>query len=175
MTACLKYRWVAVSLVWAMVLGITGLNIHRVDRIQTDRRNLETMQMDLRFLKTNQATIKEVRLQKSRLTHLMTSQDMGFLVVENNLKRLSWDFGVQTLSVETDTNESSSQVIPITTVAHGTVPAVAGWIAAVEKAYPYLVIRRMELAYEPKTKTGNLQATFDYHFTLFQHRTGELK
>ena len=54
----------------------------------------------------------------------------------------------------------------VTTVVSGPVPAVAGWITAVEDAYPYLVITRMELVYEPATRTGRLQARFNYHFTL---------
>jgi hypothetical protein len=166
MTTRLKYRWFAVSLVWALILGLTGWNIQRIDQIQSARRDLETLQKDLLYLRAKQATIQEIRLQKSRLTHLVTSDDLGFLVVENNLKRLSWNFGLEKLSVKTDTNAQSSDVMPITTVAQGTVPAVAGWITAVEDAYPYLVIRQMDLTYEPATRTGRLQATFDYHFSL---------
>lgn len=154
------------SLIWALVLGLSGWNMHRIGQIQTVRRNLETMQMDLHFLKTNQTTIQEIRTQESRLTHGVTSDDLGFLVVENNLKRLSWEVGLQKLSVKTDPNAPASNMMPITTIAHGTLPSVAGWITAVEEAYPYLVIKRMDLAYEPATQTGRLQATFDYHLTL---------
>jgi hypothetical protein len=166
MSARLKYRWFALSLIWALVLGLTGWNIHRIDQIQMVRQDLETMQMDLRFLKARQATIQEIRMQESRLTHVVTSDDLGFLVVENNLKQLSWKFGLQNLSVKTDANALVSNVMPINTVVHGTVPSVAGWLSAVEEAYPYLVIKRMDLAYEPATRTGRLQATFDYHLTL---------
>jgi hypothetical protein len=166
MTPKLKYRWLAVSLIWVLVMVLSGWNIHLVDKIQTGRQNMETMQMDLRFLKANQSVIHQARLQKSRLTHLVKSNDLGFLVVENNLKRLSWNFGLQKLSVETEKNESLSSVMPITTAVSGPVPAVAGWITAVEDAYPYLVITRMELVYEPATRTGRLQAIFDYHFTI---------
>jgi hypothetical protein len=140
--------------------------MHRIDQIQTTRRNLETMQMDLGFLKANQTRIREIRTQESRLTHVVTSGDLGFLVVENNLKRLSWELGLETLSVKTDPNVDASDVMPITAVAHGTLPSMAGWITAVEEAYPYLVVKRMDMSYEPATRTGRLQATFDYHLTL---------
>ena len=166
MSRRLKYRWVAVSLVWVLVLGLSGWNMHRIDKIQTTRRNLETMQMDLRYLAANQASIREIRTQESRLAHVVTSGDLGFLVVENNLKRLSWELGVETLSVKTDPNVEASDVMPISIVAHGTLLAMAGWITAVEEAYPYLVVKRMDLSYEPATRTGRLQATFDYHLTL---------
>lgn len=166
MTSRLKNRWLAVSVIWSLVLVLTGWNIHLVDQIQTDRRNKESMQMDLRFLNANQTAIQELRLQKSQLTHLVTSNDLGFLVVENNLNRLSLQFGLTKLSVETEKNESQIDVMPITTVVSGPVPAVAGWLTAVEDAHPYLVITRMELVYEPATRTGRLQAMFNYHFTL---------
>lgn len=166
MTSRLKQRWVAVSLIWAIVLVLSGWNMYRINMIQTDRRNLATLQMDQRFLKANTETIEEIRLQQSHLTHSVTSADLGFLVVENNLKRLSWRFGLQTLSVKADSNPPSSNQMAITTVAQGSVPAVAKWLTAVEDAYPYLVIRQMRLTYEAGTQTGRLQATFDYHFTF---------
>ena len=166
MTTRLKHRWIAVIVIWALVFVITGWNFSQVRKIQTERRNIETLQMDLRFLKANQATIQGVRLQQSRLMHLVKSDDLGFLVVENNLKRLSWNFGLQKLSVEVEKNASFSNVMAITTVVSGPVPALAGWMTAVEDAYPYLVITRMELTYEASTRTGRLQARFDYHLTL---------
>lgn len=166
MTDRLKYRWLAVGLVWALVLGLTGWNIHHIDRIQTDRRHLETMQMDIRFLQAKADAIQEVHRQKARLTHRVTSDDLGFLDVENNLKRLSWDLGLDKLSVKSDARTVPGNVMTITSVAVGTVPAMAGWLTAVEDAYPYLVISRMDLIYEPGNRTGRLQATFDYHFIL---------
>jgi hypothetical protein len=58
--------------------------------------------MDLHFLQSNQTGIQEVYLQQSRLTHAVKSIGLGFLVVENDLKRLSWDFGLQQMQVEAD-------------------------------------------------------------------------
>jgi len=166
MSRRLKYRWFAVSLIWVLVLGLSGWNMHRINQVQTIRRNLETMQMDLRFLKANQTTIQQIRRQESRLTHVVASADLGFLVVENNLKRLSWELGLEKLSVKNNTNAQGADAMPITIIAHGTLPAVAGWITAVEEAYPYLVVKRMDLTYEPAKQAGRLQATFDYHLTL---------
>jgi len=166
MTSRLKHRWVATGLIWVIVLILTGWNIYRINMVQTDRHRLATMQMDQRFLKANQATIQDVRLHQSRLMHFVTSADLGFLVVENNLKRLSWNFGLQTLSVKTDSTHPSSNRMLITIVAYGSVPAVASWITAVEEAYPYLVVKRMDLTYESAKHAGRLQATFDYHFSL---------
>lgn len=166
MTRGLKKRWLIVGATWGVVLALTALNIYLVGRIQSRRQAMETLQMDIAFLEARQSTIQEIRLQKSRLTHAVKSVDLGFLVVENNLKRLSWDFGLRQLRVETDKNHPVSGVIPISILASGPVAAVVGWMAAVEKAYPYLVIERMELICDPAARTGQLQATFNYRFTL---------
>ena len=131
------------------------------------------MQMDLNFLKANEASIQEMRRQKSRLTHQVQSFGLGFLVVENDLKRLSWDFGLQQMRVEADKNSQDTRLVPITIFATGPIPAIVGWIAAVEDAYPYLVIERMDISYDNRNRTGRLQATFNYHYTLSNvERTG---
>lgn len=166
MTRRLKNRWLAVSVIWGVVLAMTGWNIHLVNKVQSRRQDMETMQMDLRFLKARQAKIREVHLQRSRLSHPVKSVGLGFLVVENNLKRLSWDFGLEKLRVEADNNSQVANKTPISIAAMGPVPAVVGWLTAVEDAYPYLVIERMDMAYDAAKRSCRLQATFTYRFTL---------
>ncbi|MGD8701421.1 MAG: hypothetical protein PVH26_03225, partial [Desulfosarcina sp.] len=104
--------------------------------------------------------------QKARLTHLTKSFSLGFVVVENNLKRLSWDFGLKQLQVEAEANTLGSQSVPMTIVASGTVPAIVGWIAAVEQAYPYLSIEQMDIAYDHRKRVCQLRAIFNYHYRI---------
>ena len=166
MTPKLKKRWLAVGIIWGTVMALTGWNIHLIDRIQSRRQDMETLQMDMRFLNDHRAAIQEVRLQRSRLTHRVASTGLGFVVVESNLKRLSWEFGLGQLRVEADLQSSSPGRMPLSVFATGPIPGVVGWINAVEEAYPYLVIERMEMAHDPATGGCQLQATFTYHFML---------
>jgi hypothetical protein len=166
MTPKMKKRWLVVVTVWGIVLAMTGLNVHLVSRIQSQRQDLETMQMDLRFLKANTPAIKNVRLLKSQMNHRVKSAGIGFLVVENNLKQLSWDMGLQQLRVETEKNIQASNTLPISISASGSVPALIKWIAAVEKDYPYLVIERLEMVDDHDLQRSRLLMTLSYHFTL---------
>jgi hypothetical protein len=91
---------------------------------------------------------------------------LGFLVVENDLKQLSRDFGLEQMLVEADENSHGSRSVPISIFSTGPIPAIVGWIAAVEDAYPYLVIERMDISYDHRTRKSMLQATFNYCYTL---------
>jgi len=43
----------------------------------------------------------------------------------------------------------------------------------VEEAYPYLVIERMDISYDHRNRTGQLQAVFNYRYTIAEaERTG---
>ena len=173
MKSRLGKKWLGVGVIWGVVLAMTGWNIHLVDQIQSRRLELKTLKMDLRFLKANQTGIQEVHRHKSRLTHPVKSFGLGFMVVENDLKRLSWDFGLQQLQIEADKNSQDTRSVPIAILATGPVPVIVGWIAAVEDAYPYLVIEQMDIAYDHRNRLGQLQATFNYHYTLAEpERTG---
>lgn len=173
MNSRLGKKWVAVGLIWGIVLAMTGWNIHLVDQVQTGRRELGTLQMDLHFLKANQAAILEVSRQQSRLVHPVESFGLGFLVVENDLKRLSSDFGLEQMQVEVDENSQGTRSVPISIFSTGPVPAIVGWIAAVEDTYPYLVIERMDISYDHRTRKSRLQAIFNYYYTLDEpERTG---
>jgi hypothetical protein len=166
MNGNLKQKWLVIGVIWGVVITLTGWNIHMIDHVQARRHELETLRMDMHFIQTNQAGIQEVRSQKARLTHLTKSFSLGFVVVENNLKRLSWDFGLKQLQVEAEANTLGSQSVPMTIVASGTVPAIVGWIAAVEQAYPYLSIEQMDIAYDHRKRVCQLRAIFNYHYRI---------
>jgi hypothetical protein len=169
----LEKKWLAVGVIWSVVLVMTGWNIHLVSQVQSQRQKLGTLQMDLRYVQSKQAGIQEVHRQKSRLTHAVKSIGLGFLVVENDLKRLSWDFGLQQMKVEVDKNTQDTRPVTISIITTGPVPAIVGWIAAVEEAYPYLVIERLDISYDNRHRTGQLQAVFNYRYTLAEpERTG---
>lgn len=166
-------RWLTVGVIWGVVLAMTGWNTLLVNQVQSRRQELGTLQMDLNFLQSRQAGIQEVQRQRSRLTHPVKSFGLGYLVVENDLKRTSWDFGLKQMQLEADDNTQDSQSASISIVAAGPVPAIVGWMAAVEDAYPYLVIERMDISYDQQNRTGRLQAVFNYRYVLAEtERTG---
>ena len=166
MNGKLRKRWITVGVIWSLVLILTGLNMHLVGRIKSQRRELEVMRLDLRFLNAHQNDIWQVRLDRSRLTHPVQSFGLGFLEVENDLKQLSCRFGLQETRVQAQNNSENLQAVPITVSTSGPVPAIMGWIAAVEEAYPYLAMANMDIARDPQKGTTRLQAIFNYRFIL---------
>ncbi len=173
MKSVLGKKWMAVGVIWGVVLAMTGWNIHLLSQVQSRRQELETLRMDLRFIQANQAEIREVHRQKSRFSHSVESFGLGFMVVENGLKRLSWEFGLEQMRVMAEKTSQDPRSMPISIHTTGPIPAIVGWIAAVEDDYPYLVIKQMDISYDNSSRKGKLQATFDYHYLLFDpERTG---
>jgi hypothetical protein len=169
----LSKKWLTIGVIWGVVLAMTGWNFLLVNHVQSRRLELGTLQRDLHFLQSRQTGIQEVHWQRSRLTHAVKSFGLGFLVVENDLKRLSWDFGLQQMQVEANDNAQGTGSASISIFAAGPVPAIVGWISAVEEAYPYLVIERMDISYDHRNRTGQLQAVFNYRYTIAEaERTG---
>ena len=77
------------------------------------------------------------------------------------------------MQVEADDNTLDTRSADISILASGPVPAIVGWMAAVEDAYPYLVIELMDISYEHRNRTGRLQAVFNYRYALAEaERTG---
>jgi hypothetical protein len=166
MKSRLGKKWLAVGVIWVVVLTISGWNTHLVGRVKSLRQELATLEMDLNFLQANQSEINAVHLDQSRLVHSVKSFGLGFLVVENDLKRLSWTFGLDQMRVEAENDSQDPRSAAIKIYTSGPVPAIVGWIAAVEDAYPYLVVERMDISYDYRNRTSQLQATFNYHFAL---------
>lgn len=159
-------KWLTVGVIWGAVLVMTGWNTFLVNQVQSRRLELGTLQMDLHFLQSRQTGIQEVHRQQSRLAHAVKSFGLGFLVVENDLKRLSWDFGLRQMQMEADDNTQDTRSASISIFAAGPIPAIVGWIAAVEDAHPYLVIEHMDISYDNRNRAGQLQAIFNYRYTL---------
>ena len=166
MKSRLGKKWLAVGVIWVVVLTISGWNTHLVGRVKSLHQELATLEMDLNFLRANQSEIKAVHTQTSRLAHPVNSFGLGFLVVENDLKRLSWTSGLDQMRVEAVNDSQNAGSAPVKIFASGPLPAIVEWITAVEDAYPYLVVEKMDISYDDRNRTSRLQATFNYHFVL---------
>ena len=166
MMSRLGKKWLAVGVIWGVVLIISGWNTHLVGHVKSLHQELATLEMDLNFLRANQSEIKAVHTQTSRLVHPVNSFGLGFLVVENDLKRLSLTSGLDQMRVEADNGSQDAGSAPIKVLASGPLPAIVAWITAVEDAYPYLVVGRMDISYDDRNRTSRLQTTFNYHFVL---------
>ncbi|PID39377.1 MAG: hypothetical protein CR984_07200 [Proteobacteria bacterium] len=162
----IEKKWLAVGLIWTAAAALTAWNTHMVNQVESRREKLETLKMDMGFVRSNQSGIREVFQQKARLTHPVPSFSLGFVVVENDLKRLSRQFDLKQLQVTADTHAVVGGPAAISIFATGRVPAIVGWIAAVEEAYPHLVVDKMAIAYDRHERICQLQATFNYHFRL---------
>lgn len=159
-------KWVAVGLVWGAVFALTVWNMILISGIQVKRQALETVKMDRGYLKSHAAGIQDLLAQQARLTHQVRSYGLGFLVVENGLTRLSRGCGLNQLQVAADNAVSDNHPVSINVSAAGPVPSMVKWLAAVEDAYPYLEMVRLDIACDNWNLTGQLQATFSYRYSL---------
>ncbi len=169
----LSKRWLAVGVIWGVVLATTGGNIYFISRIQGRHQALDSIRMDQSYLKVNAAAIGQVLDRRSRLTHRVKSFGLGFLVVENDLKRLSWKFGLRRMRLTAKNEYPDTRPVPIDVFAAGPLPAMVKWLTAVEQACPYLAITRMDIDYDDRQRVGRLKATFTYRYSLSPlERTG---
>jgi hypothetical protein len=166
MNSRLGKRWIAAGVIWVVVFSVTAWNSHLVRKVHAWRQELQTLWNDQDFIHTHHAEMQAVFRQKDRLSHPVKSFSLGFVVVENNLKRLSWDFGLQQLRVEADQHTHGTHAVPITIFAIGTVPSVVRWVAAIEEQYPYLAVEKMDVTYDSRKRVCQLQATFSYYYVV---------
>ncbi len=157
-------RWLAVGVLWGVVLVMTGWNMVRISDVQRRRQDLEALKMDMRYLNANRSGIAAVRAQKARLVHRVDSFGLGFLVVENGLKRISREAGMTQMRVEAKTNFQGDRAVPIDVFATGSVTAIVTWLTAVEKEHPYLNLGRVDVTFDEHHRTGRMQASFDYRY-----------
>lgn len=159
-------RWPAVGVIWAVVVLLTGFNLHLVNQVHARRTAAQTLQMDLGFLDTHRAGIEEVQRQHRRLVHWVASFGLGYVVVENDLKRLCADFGLSQVRIEAENDVHSGRDAVVSVTAAGPVPAMAGWLATVEENYPYLKVRGLEITYDQRNHQGRLEVSFNYQFSV---------
>jgi len=166
-------KWLAVAVIWGVVSILSGWNTYLVNHVQTRRQALGILQMDQRFLQANHSGILELRRQRARLTHAAQSVGLGLLVIENDLRQLSLDFGLEQMQMEADDNSQEPGPVPVSMLAIGPIPGLVEWLAAVEDDHPYLVIERMDLSYDHAKRIAQLKVFFNYHVSLAgAQRTG---
>ena len=158
----LKRKWIIVGLVWSVVLAMTGLNLQLASTVNQRRQRLETTRTDLGFLRSHRQEIDQVRQLETRRVHRVSSLDMGFIVVESDLKRLARNHGLRKTRIKIGQASPGGPRVPVTVFAEGSIPDLLDWTAAVERAFPYLVARKLMLETDNGESHSRLEAVFEY-------------
>ncbi len=161
-----KKRWLWLGVVWGLALVVTGWNMTRISHIQKRRQELKILQMDHRYLEKNATDMDAVRDWRKRLTHRVESFDLGFLVVENDLKRLSERFNLSNMRIKAQKDFQDTRPVSIQVHVDGAMPALVEWLTTVEAGYPYLSVSKMEMKNEHRQHRAKMSATITYHYAL---------
>lgn len=162
MTKRVKHRWIAAGVIWAMVVGMTAWNIHLANTVHNRRQTLERELMDLRFVNENQSDINHLHQIQAGRIHRVASFDLGFVMVESDLQRIAFDFGLHGTRIEAAQPPFPGAPVSISIIAMGTLPALIGWIGRIEAVYPYLRVQEMDVYMEKNSHRGRIEVLMEY-------------
>jgi hypothetical protein len=168
-----KRRWLVLGAIWCFVLVVSGWNIARISQIQNRRQALEMIKIDQHYLNANEGNIHKIQAQKKRLVHEVGSFGLGFLVVENDLKKLSAAYHLKKMQIEVKAESHGTSAVPIHVRANGNIPDLTSWLSTVEESFPYLSIAALKIVRDQSRQTGQLTAKFTYRYAVSQLQTGE--
>ena len=163
----LKKRWLMLGLAWSCVVFISGWNISQISHIQSRRQELERMKIDRHYVAMNTSHIQQVRTQKKRLVHEVESLDLGFLIVESELKQLSDAHTLKKTRVEAKSESDVATSAAVYVWTNGTIPNLTAWLSAVEDHFPYLSVSGLEIARDNAHQTAQLTAILTYRYGVF--------
>ena len=159
-------RWAVVGLIWAGVIFLTWWNIDTMDRIRSPRERREISNMERQFVQYHSEDISSVLKKRALFCQPIESLKLGCLSVENQLRSLAAAYDLKAFKTECQPGEDNPRNMPVKLSFQGPFERAVKLLGVLQKDYPYLLIKRVEMI--PYDLTGNIkfQILFSYRYRI---------
>jgi hypothetical protein len=162
----LTIRWIAIGIIWSVVLFLTVWNMNKIDRIVAETEKEEVFRMDDIFWNYNSGNISKVLRQRDALTLPIDSVKLGLLSIENNLTALISKYHFNELQFESLPEQTDAVGIPITLSFEGSFEGILPWLNALENDLPYLPVRHLKITADPFSKQSKFQVWLNFRYKI---------
>jgi len=159
-------RWAVVGLIWAGVIFLTWWNVDTMDRIRSPRERIEISHTEMQFVQYNSENISSVLNKTALFCQPVESLKLGCLSVENQLRSLATEYDLKEFKTECQPGEDNQESMPIKLSFQGPFEMSLKLLGVLQKDYPYLLIKQVEMIpYELEDKI-KFQILFSYRYKV---------
>jgi hypothetical protein len=167
MTSTIKYRWVFFILIWAGVFYLTNRNSVTILDILDNRSRIEILRLDKEFWQRNSDNIANVLNQQKSLYQEIESLKIGQVALNDKIKQVVSESGVNDLSLEMDTKkQSQGNSIPVHISFMGPLKGGMEALSRIQSEFSFISFQKVSILPESQTGETKFDIFVNYRYKL---------
>jgi len=166
MSGLKKYRWLVLIFAWAGALCLTYMNYLTIQKIASQRSEIESIRLDQEFWHRNSENISRVmNLQKS-MNQEIESLKLAQVSLIDKLSSLMSNSGISDIKIEPDNKISEEAGTTIRISFNGEAKAGMDVLNRIQRNFSFLSFQKINISQEGNAGTVKFDTSVNYHYKL---------
>ncbi|RPI80099.1 MAG: hypothetical protein EHM45_00205 [Desulfobacteraceae bacterium] len=162
----MTHKWTLTVSFWFIILLLTIYNTSKLNQLRASLDEIETLRLDQQFWQRHSKELESLVIEGQHLYLTVDSADMGFLIIEHNLKIITTQLGLPPVTLTKQPGNESDGELPLGISMTGNVENTFHFLKSAEKEMPFLKAKNLKITVDPLTRKTVLEAFF-----IFKYRT----
>ena len=162
----MRNKWILTGILWSAVVLITLYNSSEIKRLKIAREEMETLRMDEQFWQQHSESTAGISAEGNRLFLDVESVDLGFLTIDNRLKKLSSDRRLPPITLNRQAITASEGQAPVDVSFTGSFADAFRWFQALNKEIPFLKAVNLKISIDPVSNKAVTTGSFFFRYKI---------
>lgn len=162
----MRNKWVITGALWLAVIFLTFYNASEIKRLKFESEKIESLQLDEEFWQQNSKNVTSIMTEGDRLFLDMESVDLGFLTIDNRLKKLSSEYHLQNHTITKQQVNEAGGYVPVDLSFEGSSEDIFKWFQSVKKELPFLRAKNIKITINPISNMAALNGSFFLRYRI---------
>ncbi len=159
-------RWVAVGIIWVLVLAVNYWNISEMYRIREAREKKVFLTMDEQFLRAHSREIAESLKKREAFFHSAEALSLGLLTVENELEALAARYELTGVEVKSLLDQDSGGSIPVVFSCEGSLKRMVECLQVLRRDCAYMPVTKVTISIEGRGAPAKCEVRLNYRYRI---------
>ncbi|MGB5158495.1 MAG: hypothetical protein WBN77_13790 [Desulfobacterales bacterium] len=162
----MKNKWIITGVLWFAVIILTFYNASEIKRLKQESGRIESLHMDTEFWRENSKNIDYIKAEGEKLFFDIESVDMGYLAIDNRLKKLSSEHHLQNHSITKQQVSEAGGYVPVDLSFEGSYEDIFKWFQSVKNELPFLRAKSIKITINPISNMAALNGSFFFRYRI---------
>ncbi len=162
----MRNKWILTGILWSAVVLITWYNASEIKRLKLAREEMETLRMDEQFWQQHSESTAGISAEGNRLFLDVESVDLGFLTIDNRLKKLSSDRRLPPITLNRQAITASEGQAPVDVSFTGSFADAFRWFQALNGEMPFLKAVNLKISIDPVSNKAVTTGSFFFRYKI---------
>jgi len=159
-------RWIIVGIMWIGALFLAYWNGEITKQTKRIIEQEEIYKLENRSFKSQSENISKIIKKAENLYQTVDAPNIGILILEKKLHFLASNYRLTQINIKIDQTKKSESNALLSIAFNGSLKNTIQWLTALQRDFPYIIVRGLEIIQEPSKKQAKFKVSLNYRYRI---------